>query len=79
MNQYGLFYLNSQYYEAHSFLREEDTVIAMKQLLTGLSQVSFKITVDTASLEFAPAPEALQPALRIRAPLQMESTINSLY
>lgn len=65
--------LYSQYYEAHSFLREEETVVAMKQLLTGLSQVSFKITVDTASLEFAPAPEALQPPLRIKASIPMES------
>ncbi len=45
----------------------------MKQLLAGVSQISFNITVDTASLEFAAAPEALQPALRIRAPLPMES------
>ena len=64
--------LFSQYYEAHSFLRDEETVSAMKQLLAGVSQISFNITVDTASLEFAPAPEALQPALRIRAPLPME-------
>ena len=45
----------------------------MKQLLAGVSQISFNITVDTASLEFAAAPEALQPPLRIRAPLPMES------
>ena len=53
-------------------MRDEETVTAMKQMLTGLTQISFNITVDTASLEFAPAPEALQPALRIRAPQPVE-------
>ncbi len=48
---------------------------AMKQLLTGVTQISFNITVDTASLEFATAPEALQPALRIRAPLPMDGLL----
>ena len=56
-------------------MRDEETVTAMKQMLTGLTQISFNITVDTASLEFAPAPEALQPALRIRAP----QTVDGMY
>ena len=58
-------------------MRDEETVTAMKQMLTGLTQISFNITVDTASLEFAPAPEALQPALRIRAPQPVEGMYNN--
>ena len=46
-----------------------------RQLLTGLTQIGFEIAVDTASLEFAPAPEVLEPALRLRAPQPVEGII----
>lgn len=46
-----------------------------RQLLTGLTQIGFEIAVDTASLEFAPAPEVLEPALRLRAPQPVEGIV----
>ena len=65
---YHYYYLCSYYYESHAFLRDEEVVSPFRQLLTGLSQIGFDIPVDTASLEFAPAPEVLEPVLRLRAP-----------
>ena len=35
--------LLSQHYEAHSFLHDPESVSAMTQLLTGLSQITFKL------------------------------------
>ena len=49
----------------------------LKHMLTGLSQILFDITVDTASLEFSSAPEALEPALRLRAPQPVEGIVIS--
>ena len=69
--------LCSQYYEVYAFLRDEEVVSPLKHMLTGLSQILFDITVDTASLEFALAPEALEPALRLRAPQSVEGIVIS--
>ncbi|CAI8052794.1 Differentially expressed in FDCP 8 homolog A [Geodia barretti] len=49
-------------------MRDEDVVGPLQQLLAGLSQINFNITVDTASLEYEAVPEALQPPLQLRLP-----------
>ncbi|XP_019855820.1 PREDICTED: uncharacterized protein LOC105313847 isoform X2 [Amphimedon queenslandica] len=68
----------SYYYESHAFLRDEEVVSPFRQLLTGLSQIGFDIPVDTASLEFAPAPEVLEPVLRLRAPQPVQGKKSEL-
>lgn len=35
--------LLSAHYEAHSFLRDAESVSALTQLLTGLSQITFRL------------------------------------